>query len=95
MNRWIEYLKTHGLIERAHIAAPPVVAVELPDVLADWPEEWREVFEERAAIMEYDGGLSQVDATARAEGIVRTMYERMTVSAFEAGLLVKRNTRSN
>ncbi len=95
MNRWIEYLKTHGLIERTQIAAPPVVAAELPDVLADWPDEWREVFEERAAIMEYDGGLSQVDATARAEGIVRTMYERRTGSALEAGQSAKRNTRCN
>jgi hypothetical protein len=32
------------------------------DELATWPAEWREDFEERAAIMEYDGNLPRAEA---------------------------------
>lgn len=34
--------------------------------LADLPAAWREEYEERAAIMEYDGGLSRERAEAAA-----------------------------
>lgn len=30
------------------------------------PEEWREAYEERAAMMEYDGGLAREDAENKA-----------------------------
>jgi len=45
--------------------------VNLHDVTnpADWSAE-REAFEERAAIMEYDGGLARQHAEQRAEEIV-------------------------
>lgn len=33
---------------------------------ADLPAEWRDVFEERASIMEYEGGLSREHAEAAA-----------------------------
>lgn len=33
-------------------------------------EAWREVFEERAAIMEFDGGLMRADAEAAARGLL-------------------------
>jgi len=49
---------------------------ELPAAQADWPEEWRERFEERAAIMEYDGGLPRPEAERRAEVLVREAYRR-------------------
>ncbi len=32
----------------------------------NWPEDWRAEFEERAAIMEFDGGLSREDAEIQA-----------------------------
>ena len=47
---------------------------ELPDDVADWPESWHEEFEERAAIMEYDGELPRVEAEQWAETIVRAAY---------------------
>ena len=31
------------------------------------PSEWQDDFEERAAILEYDGGLSPADAEAQAK----------------------------
>lgn len=34
--------------------------------LADLPPDWREEYEERAAIMEYDGGLSRPNAEVSA-----------------------------
>ena len=48
----------------------------LPSNLADWPEEWRESYVERAAIMEHDGGLDQPEAEQRAEDLVREAYQR-------------------
>jgi len=47
---------------------------ELPSDISNWPEHWREEFEERAAIMEYDGGLPRLEAEKKAETIVRTFY---------------------
>jgi hypothetical protein len=49
----------------------------LPPVVADWPPVWREAFEERAAIMEFDGGLSRVEAERRAEACIRSEFERI------------------
>jgi hypothetical protein len=49
---------------------------DLPAAVADWPADWREVFEERAAIMEYDGGLPRPEAEARAEELVREAHRR-------------------
>ena len=47
---------------------------KLPPALDDWPPSWREAFEERAAIMEYEGGLSRNEAERRAAEIVRAAY---------------------
>jgi hypothetical protein len=45
--------------------------VNLPPNIAAWPAKWREVWEERAALMEYEGNLSRVTAEFRAAQIVR------------------------
>lgn len=37
------------------------------------PEEWRDVWEERAAIMEYDGGLTREEAETLALGEVEEL----------------------
>jgi len=40
----------------------------------DWSiEEWREAFEERAGIMEFEGGLSREEAEAAARESLREM----------------------
>jgi hypothetical protein len=61
-------------------AARPA-ADEVPRVLppdpTSWPSVWREAFEERAAIMEFDGGLSRVEAECRAEACIRSEFERI------------------
>jgi hypothetical protein len=61
--------------------AAPIVGDEsssfLPAVVADWPPAWHEAFEERAAIMEFDGGLSRVEAERRAEACIRSEFERI------------------
>lgn len=41
-------------------------------VVAGWPEDLRADFEERAAIMEFDGGLPRPMAERRAYQIVRS-----------------------
>jgi hypothetical protein len=51
-------------------------AVDLPDHVGDWPEDWLETFVERAGIMEYDGGLPRIEAERRAEDLVREAYRR-------------------
>jgi len=43
----------------------------LPRRVSAWPADAREHFEERAAIMEYDGGLTRAEAERRAEAEVR------------------------
>ena len=52
---------------------------DLPSDLSDWPEEWHESYEERAAIMEYDGELDRLEAEERAEEIVREAYRRQQI----------------
>ena len=44
---------------------------KLPPHPADWPDNWREAFEERAAIIEHDGGMSKKKAEYVAEWLVR------------------------
>ena len=46
----------------------------LPADVNDWPEDWRYVYEERAAIMEYDGNLTRQEAEQWAETIVRAAH---------------------
>ena len=48
---------------------------ELPSDMDDWPEDWREVYEERAAIMEYDGNMPRPQAEQWTETIVRAAYQ--------------------
>lgn len=57
--------------------SPPVSETTLPVIsrTADWSIEMREVFEERAAIMEYDGGMSRSEAERAAERIVRNAFQ--------------------
>ena len=51
-------------------------ASDLPTDPLDWPEDWLDRFTERAAIMEYDGGLESAEAERRAEQLVRETYRR-------------------
>lgn len=41
-----------------------------------WPARWRLEFEERAAIMEFDGGLTRENAENEAEALIRAEFER-------------------
>ena len=54
---------------------------ELPEDLGSWPDEWREVFEERAAVMEFDGGLPRAAAEREAEVRVRGEHARVVARA--------------
>jgi hypothetical protein len=47
--------------------------MNLPQKVSDWPAEWRELWAERAAIMEYEGRLSRFTAEIRAEQDVRKL----------------------
>lgn len=46
----------------------------LPPNTADWPPRWRVIYEERAAIMEYDGVLPRQEAEQKAEQCVREQH---------------------
>jgi len=63
-------LATHKTEVLAHLSG------NLPAALADWPAEWRERYEERAAIMEYDGSLPREEAEHRAQELVRESFRR-------------------
>lgn len=54
--------------------------MNLPPNIAAWPWKWREAFEERAAIMEFDAQLSRQQAELLAEHEIR---ERAAASGRE------------
>ncbi len=45
----------------------------LPQKISDWPPIWRELWAERAGIMEFEGGLRRFTAEYRAEQDVRKL----------------------
>ena len=47
--------------------------MNLPLKRAHWPAAWRELFEERAAIIEFCGNVSRFTAEARAEADLRKL----------------------
>jgi energy-coupling factor transporter ATP-binding protein EcfA2 len=51
-------------------------ATRLPLEVADWPPEYRELYEERAAMIEYDAGKSRACAEIWAELMLRRSFER-------------------
>lgn len=46
--------------------------MQLPAYTTDWPDPYRDNFRERAAHMEYDGGLRRDVAERRAEADIRS-----------------------
>ena len=53
------------------------VGPQLPLSIVAWPDQWRESYEERAAIIEYDGGLERRQAEHRAEELLREAFSRI------------------
>jgi hypothetical protein len=47
---------------------------DLPPSLTDWPAGARARYEERAAIMQYDGALSREEAERNAERLTREQW---------------------
>jgi hypothetical protein len=50
------------------------VGLEVRQAVAQWPEDLRDLWEERAAIIEYDGGEPRPVAERQAYEIVRTAH---------------------
>jgi hypothetical protein len=48
--------------------------LDLPPFISNWPPEWLEFFEERAAIMEFDANLPRAGAEVRAVEDTRRVY---------------------
>ena len=44
--------------------------------IADWPKKWRELYEERAALIEYQANLLRSTAEFRAEQDIRKLAAR-------------------
>lgn len=51
----------------------------LPADIRRWPSRWRDEFEERAAVMEYDGAMPRNIAECEAELRVREMEGERTL----------------
>ena len=49
--------------------------MNLPEQIAAWPPAWRQIFEERAGIIEYEANVSRFTAEFRAEQQIRKMAE--------------------
>lgn len=60
------------------------IGLELREAVAQWPEDLRDLWEERSAILEYDAGLPRPIAERRAYQIVRDANEAALLMA-EAG----------
>jgi len=43
----------------------------LPSDPAQWPQDWRYRFDERAAILEFDAGFARKEAEFRAQAMTR------------------------
>jgi hypothetical protein len=50
--------------------------MNLPLNISAWPAPWRELWEERAAIMEYQGNLSRPTAEFRAAEDIRKLAKK-------------------
>jgi hypothetical protein len=51
-------------------------AQSLPTRISDWPAKWRELYEERAGIMEFQGNLRREDAERNAEANIRWQFQQ-------------------
>lgn len=49
----------------------------LPRSIAAWPLIWKELYEERAALMEFSGNITRQDAEREAERDIRGQAERV------------------
>ncbi len=47
----------------------------LPLRVYDWPENWRELWRERSAIMQFEAGLTESEADREAEKDIRRVAE--------------------
>ena len=47
--------------------------MSLPNKISDWPAEWRELWEERAAIMNHEGLMPKFMAEREAEKDIRKL----------------------
>jgi len=52
--------------------------MNLPPRIADWPARWRELFEERAGIMEFQGNVPRSLAERQAERDVRWQAQQVS-----------------
>jgi len=50
--------------------------MKLPENRAEWPSDWKEVFEERAGIMEHQGNMTRYAAERLAEIDTRNWAEK-------------------
>ncbi len=69
-----------GKIPSTSPSAPVFVTADLPPSQTDWPSEWREAFNERAGILEFDGNLPRATAEQTALASVREAFRRQHVA---------------
>ncbi len=71
------------------------IEVDLPGTIDDWPVEWRASYEERAAIMEFDGGLNRSAAEQQSEQLQRKAFRcKISVNATSEIIPLKNNKSS-
>jgi hypothetical protein len=58
------------------------VEIDLPVAIDDWPQEYREAYEEKAAVMEFEAGMDRTVAEKRSEELQRKAFRcRISVTA--------------
>jgi hypothetical protein len=67
---------TSGPLEADSGVCDESATVKLPQKRSDWPAEWLELWAERSAIMQFEGGMLQNQAEKEAEEDIRRIVER-------------------
>ena len=73
-------LRDHLTSARGALIALLRAGAGLPVARSSWAEPWRSAFEERAALMEFEGGLPREAAEREAEHLVRLEQARAFAS---------------
>lgn len=73
-------LRVRVVASRGGVVALLRAGASLPESVATWPAEARERFEERAGILEFDGGLAREVAEREAERLERVRHALAFVS---------------
>ena len=70
-------------VDRPSSESISVVQSALPLSIDDWPTNFKEAYEERAAILEFDEKMSRADAEIHAKAIIRERFNAINKKGYD------------